>query len=332
MYGLMPMSATKNFTQAALEVIKKEADAISGLAVYINETFDAACNTILLCKGRVVVMGLGKSGHIGGKIAATLASTGTPAFFLHAAEAIHGDFGMVTTEDVVIAISNSGKTSEILTLMPHIKALNIPLVAITSDSNSPLAQQASVVLNIGVKEEACNLTLAPTSSSTASLVMGDALAIALLHARGFTADDFARSHPGGTIGKRLLLRVGELMHSGNAIPRVTENASLKAALVEMTAKRLGITTIVDNDNHLLGVFTDGDLRRALEKFSSALEQPIAELMTRQCRTIHSNVLAFEALEQMEQDNKKITVMPVIDDQRKVLGVIHVHDILAAGVI
>jgi arabinose-5-phosphate isomerase len=162
--------------------------------------------------------------------------------------------------------------------------------------------------------------------------MGDALAIALLHARGFTADDFARSHPGGTIGKRLLLRVGELMHSGNAIPRVTENASLKAALVEMTAKRLGITTIVDNDNHLLGVFTDGDLRRALEKFSSALEQPIAELMTRQCRTIHSNVLAFEALEQMEQDNKKITVMPVIDDQRKVLGVIHVHDILAAGVI
>jgi arabinose-5-phosphate isomerase len=323
---------TKNFKASALALIDKEIDAIAHLKNLIDENFEKACALMLACERRVVVMGLGKSGHVGGKIAATLASTGTPAFFVHAAEAIHGDFGMLMTGDILLAISNSGKTSEILTLIPHVKAAKIPLIAMTSDPTSPLAHEADVVLNMGVDKEACDLTLAPTSSSTVSLVLGDALAVALLHARGFTMDDFARTHPGGTLGKRLLLTVSELMHSGAAIPKVPKTARLKDALIEMTAKRMGVTTIVDDKDRLLGIFTDGDLRRVLEKHEKPLECSIESVMTAHCKTISADVLAFEALIQMEQGNKKITVMPVINSENILVGILHLHDILAAGVV
>ena len=323
----------KDFILSGTEVIRKEAEAILGLEKHIDQHFKKACEIILQCERRIVVMGLGKSGHIGGKIAATLASTGTPSFFVHAAEAIHGDFGMLMPGDVVLAISNSGKTNEILMLIPHIKESKIKLITITSDPESPLAKNATVNLNIDVKEEACNLTLAPTSSSTASLVMGDALAIAVLRARGFTSNDFARSHPGGTLGKRLLLRVNELMHKGDTVPTVQENATLKEALMQMTAKRLGMTCIVNKENQLLGVFTDGDLRRTLEQHpNNALACKMTDLMTKHCSTVKSDILAFEALNLMENNDKRIMVMPVVDENKKVLGVIHLHDILEAGIV
>ena len=324
------MASTKQFCAWGLDVLRKEAQAIINLEQHIDERFAQACEILLNCKGHVIVIGLGKSGHIGNKIAATLASTGCPSFFVHAAEATHGDFGMITADDVVLAISNSGKTSEILTLLPHIKQLQVSLISITSDPKSPLAQEATVNLNTGVEREAGPLDLAPTSSTTATLALGDALAIALIRARNFTREDFARSHPGGVIGKRLLLRVSELMHTDASIPMVHTNALIKDALIEMTAKRLGMTTIVDDDNRLLGIFTDGDLRRIIEHGYNLTDTHIADLMVRNCKAIDQDILAFEALTEME--NHKITAMPVVDHNRKIIGVLHMHDILQAGVI
>ena len=324
------MAINKDFCAWGSDVIDKEAAAILNLRERIDHNFADACELLLNCNGRIVVLGLGKSGHIGNKIAATLASTGSPAFFVHAAEASHGDFGMITNSDVVLAISNSGKTNEILTLLPLIKHLNINLISLTGDSNSPLAQQASVNIDIGVPEEAGPLDLAPTSSTTATLVIGDALAIALLHARGFSEEDFARSHPGGTLGKRLLLTVQQLMRHHEAIPQVLESALLKDTLVEMTAKRLGMTTIVDHQNKLLGIFTDGDLRRAIESGTDIMQMTMTKLMTTNCKTTATDKLAFEVFNEMEQH--KITAIPVVDTQHQVIGVIHLHDILQAGII
>ncbi|MSP52887.1 MAG: KpsF/GutQ family sugar-phosphate isomerase [Gammaproteobacteria bacterium] len=324
------MTTMKQFTIWGLEVLRKEAQAIHDLEHYIAEHFAQACEILLNCKGHIIVIGLGKSGHIGNKIAATLASTGSPAFFVHASEATHGDFGMITADDVVLAISNSGKTSEILTLLPHITQLAVKLISITSDPTSPLAQEAAVNLNTGVQHEAGPFALAPTSSTTATLALGDALAIALMRARNFTHEDFARSHPGGIIGRRLLLRVSELMHTGKMIPKVHADALIKDALIEMTEKRLGMTTIVDDDDRLLGIFTDGDLRRVIEQGHNLTDSHIVDLMVRECKTIQQNILAFEALTEME--THKITVMPVVDAKQTVLGVLHMHDILQAGVI
>jgi arabinose-5-phosphate isomerase len=324
------MKNTKDFLNWGREVIRKEASAISTLENNINEEFNEACELLFACEGRIVVIGVGKSGHIGHKIAATLASTGSPAFFVHAAEASHGDFGMITRNDVVLAISNSGKTNEILVLLPLIKHLNIPLVSLTGAPNSPLAQGATVNLDIHVPEEAGPLDLAPTCSTTACLVMGDALAIALLQARGFKKEDFARSHPGGTLGKRLLLRVNQLMHTGNKTPKISRDTVLKEALYEMTSKHLGMTTVVDEQNVLLGVFTDGDLRRALEQKTDIETTPIYQLMTTQCCTTTTDTLAYEVFNEMERF--KITSMPVIDAEQHVVGVVHLHDILQSGVI
>jgi arabinose-5-phosphate isomerase len=324
------MNTEKDFCTWGREVVQKELAAIAKLDSSINEQFAAACELMLQCKGRVVVVGLGKSGHIGGKIAATLASTGTPAFFVHAGEASHGDCGMITLDDVVLILSNSGKTHEVLILLPLLKHLKVPLISITGAPNSPLATGATVNLDIKFTAEAGPLDLAPTSSTTAALVLGDALAISLLRARNFSLQDFARSHPGGTLGKRLLLEVGELMHSGTTTPKVHAEATLKETLFEMTKKHLGMTTVVDDDDHLLGIFTDGDLRRAIENNIDLDSTLIADIMTAHGTSTQSHILVFELFNQMEQ--QKITAVPVLNDAQQVVGVIHLHDILQAGVI
>jgi arabinose-5-phosphate isomerase len=315
----------------ARAVIRTEAAAVEGLADRVDDAFAAACEHMLGCRGRVVVIGMGKSGHIGGKIAATLASTGTPAFFVHPGEASHGDLGMITLQDVVLALSNSGETDEILTILPLIKRLGVPLIAMTGNPASRLASEADVHLDVSVEKEACPLGLAPTSSSTATLVMGDALAVSLLESRGFTADDFALSHPGGRLGKRLLLHVADIMHAGDAIPRVSEDANLGEALVEMTRKGLGMTVIVADDNRIAGVFTDGDLRRVLDHGAVDVQtRTIGECMTRHCTTINAHQLAAEALQLM--DSKRINALPVVDDQQRLVGAINMHDLLRAGVV
>ena len=324
------MITKKDFCKLGHQVIDKETAAVINLHASVNENFAQGCELLFNCKGRIVVLGLGKSGHIGNKIAATLASTGSPAFFVHAAEASHGDLGMITNADVVLAISNSGKTHEILTLLPLIKDLGVPMVSLSGDIYSPLAQQATVNINIGVPEEAGPLDLAPTCSTTAALVIGDALAMALLHARDFNEQDFARTHPGGTLGKRLLLTVEQLMKRDSAKPCVLDTAKLKDALLEMTAKRLGMTTIVDAKGALLGIFTDGDLRRTIEHQHNIMQTNICELMTINCKTTTADKLVFEVFNEMEQS--KITAMPVIDPQQQLIGVIHLHDILQAGII
>lgn len=316
--------------QLALAVIETEAKAVADLAQRVDETFVRACEYMLQCDGRIVVIGMGKSGHVGGKIAATLASTGSPAFFVHPGEASHGDLGMITAKDVVLAISNSGETQEILTILPLIKRLNVPLIAMTGSSASTLAQAASVRIDVSVHQEACPLGLAPTSSTTATLAMGDALAIALLEARGFTAEDFALAHPGGTLGRRLLLLIEDIMHSGSAIPRVGEAASLSEALLEMTRKGLGMTAVVDEQNRVTGVFTDGDLRRMLDKGMDVHATPITAVMTRDCKTIAPHVLAAEALQLMERH--KINALLVTDDERRLIGALNMHDLLRAGVV
>lgn len=302
---------------------------MAALSDRIDDDFTRACQLLLNCTGKVVVTGMGKSGHIGNKIAATLASTGTPAFFVHPGEASHGDMGMITAGDVVIALSNSGTTAEIVTILPLLKLLAVPLIAMTGNPASELAQSADVHLNVGVKEEACPLNLAPTSSTTVSLVMGDALAIALLEARGFTADDFAFSHPGGALGRRLLLKIDGIMHTGDAIPRVKLGTALSGALLEISSKALGMTTVVDDDGVLQGIFTDGDLRRAIDSGSDIRNAPIEQVMTRNGRTIKPGTMAAEALRIME--DHKITVLVAVDDQRRPVGVIHTHDLLKAGV-
>jgi arabinose-5-phosphate isomerase len=313
-----------------LAVINTELDAVSALRDRIDDTFVEACQYLLKCEGRIVVIGMGKSGHIAGKLAATLASTGSPAFFVHPGEASHGDLGMITDKDVVLALSNSGETSEILTILPLIKRLGIPLVAMTGKPLSTIAKSANAHLDVSVDKEACPLGLAPTSSTTSLLVMGDALAIALLETRGFTADDFALSHPGGNLGRRLLLHVSEIMHTGNTIPQVSDKALLSDALVEMTNKGLGMTAITADNGGIVGIFTDGDLRRVLEQTVDIHTTAIADFMTSNCKTGQANMLAAEALELMQRH--KINALLIVDDSQRLVGAINMHDLLRAGVV
>ena len=321
----------RKLQELALAVIDTEARAITGLADEINQpTFIQACHLMLACKGRVVVTGMGKSGHIAGKIAATLASTGTPAFFVHPGEASHGDLGMITTADVVLALSNSGETGEIVTILPLIKRLNVPLITLTGNPHSTLSRAATANINVRVDKEACPLGLAPTASTTASLAMGDALAIALLESRGFTEEDFARSHPGGTLGRRLLLLIDDLMHTGDAIPRVELTTPLSDALLEMTRKGLGMTAIIDTRGELAGIFTDGDLRRTIDNKVDLNEALISEVMTADCKTIHPGMLAAEALQIM--DSTKINALPVVNENNELVGALNMHDLLRAGVV
>ena len=324
------MSNPPNLQAHGRAVIELEAQAVAALRERINHDFEQACGIVLACAGRVVVTGMGKSGHIGGKLAATLASTGTPAFFVHPGEAQHGDLGMIQPQDVVIAISNSGETGEILTILPIIKRLGARLIAMTGNPKSNLARQADVHLDVGVEKEACPLNLAPTSSTTAALAMGDALAVALLKARDFTPEDFARSHPGGKLGRRLLLYVRDLMHSGERIPQVAESAGLREALLEMSSKGLGMTAIVDGSGRLTGIFTDGDLRRALNKGIDVYQARITDIMTRNPKTIGADTLAAEAVAFMQ--SKNINGLYVVDSDLKVLGALNMHDLLRAGVV
>jgi KpsF/GutQ family protein len=319
-----------DFQSSALATLRIEQQAIDVLATQIDDRFNRACEILLQCKGRVVITGMGKSGHIGRKMAATFASTGTPSFFMHPGEAGHGDLGMLVRGDVLIAISNSGKSDEIMMLMPLIKHLGVPLITISRDDKGPMPQNADIALTLGESDEACPLGLAPTSSTTATLVLGDALAVALLEARGFTADDFARSHPAGALGKRLLLHVKHLMHTGDELPKVSPNTPMNQVLYEISNKRLGLTTIVDEQDHLLGIFTDGDLRRLIDKQQGFdVNLPVSEVMTKKPSTISQEARAVEALQQLNQ--KKISQFVVVDDQNKVIGVISMHDLIQAGV-
>ena len=319
-----------NFCKLGLAVIETEAQAIFSLASRLDENFDKACELLLRCPGHIIVTGMGKSGHIANKLAATLSSTGTPAFFMHPGEASHGDLGMVTHKNVLIAISYSGNTNEIITLLPILKRLEVPIIAMTGNPTSPLALNADVHLDIHIDQEACPLGLAPTTSTTVSLILGDALAIALLQARGFSELDFALSHPGGTLGKRLLLLVDELCHQGHELPLVGEHVTVREALVEITQKKLGMTTVVDAKGMLSGVYTDGDIRRTLTQSLDINTTPIKDVMTQQCRTIQKGLLAVEALNLMQKH--KITSLVVIDDANRPVAVLHMHDLLRAGVI
>ncbi len=320
-------AATRELARA---VIDTEGRAIDALKDRIDEAFIAACRYMLACRGRIVVLGMGKSGHIGSKIAATLASTGSPAFYVHPGEASHGDVGMITARDVVLALSNSGETDELLTLMPVIARLGVPLIAMTGRAHSTLAQNATVHIDVSVSQEACPLGLAPTSSTTAALVMGDALAIALLQARGFTAEDFARSHPAGQLGRRLLLHISDIMRTGSKIPRVRDSEYLPEVIVEMSRKGLGMTAIVDQKDQLVGVFTDGDLRRALDAAIDVHSTPVNEVMTRGCKTIEPEALAIEAARLME--DFKIHGLLVVDSAGRLVGALNIHDLLQAGVV
>lgn len=322
------MPDTFDYCDFGRKVIDIETKALQNLAQYINGSFSEACHLIASCTGKVIVMGMGKSGHIGNKIAATLASTGTPSFFVHPGEASHGDLGMIKKGDVVLAISNSGEASEILTLLPVIKRLGIPLISMTGKPESSMAKLAQTHLQITVEQEACPLNLAPTSSTTATLAMGDALAIALMEARGFTADDFALSHPGGALGRKLLLRIADVMHTGEMLPIVTEQATIKDALLEVSRKGLGMTAIIDSMHKLSGVFTDGDLRRLLDNRVDIHNTTIGEVMTRNPATISPQVLAAEGLKLME--DRKISGLLVTEDERLV-GAFNMHDLLKAGV-
>ncbi len=319
-----------SYTESAKRTICIERDAVNDLLGRIDEGFNQACELMLACKGRVVVTGMGKSGHIANKIAATLASTGTPSFFVHPGEASHGDLGMITKQDLVLAISNSGNTDEIVTILPLIKRMGTPLISMTGKPSSILATQSDVSLDISIKEEACPLGLAPTSSTTAALVLGDALAVALLEARGFSEEDFAFSHPGGSLGRRLLLTVGNLMHTGDRVPSVKSGTKLDEGLLEISKKGFGLTAVANDENTILGLFTDGDLRRAFEEKLLLHETDIDQLMTEDCKTVRSDALAAEALKIME--DYKITGLLVADENRKLVGVIHMHDLLRAGVV
>ncbi len=316
--------------QAGLAVLETEAEALINLKSRINSDFVEACLRMLRCQGRIVVSGMGKSGHIARKIAATLASTGSPAFFVHPAEASHGDLGMVKKNDVFIAISNSGTSPELLLIMPMIKRMGVPIITLTGKSNSAMSRIGSINLDVSVSKEACPLGLAPTASTTATLAMGDALAIALLEARGFSMDDFAFSHPGGALGRRLLLQVSDIMVTGDKIPTVLANTPLRDALVSMTQSGFGMTIVVNEHSHLLGVFTDGDLRRAIDIGVNLISTPVIDVMTPDCQKVSKNTLATEVLDKMEQ--YKITSMPVLDANKLVIGAIKMHDLLASGVV
>ncbi|HIX62724.1 MAG TPA: KpsF/GutQ family sugar-phosphate isomerase [Candidatus Halomonas stercoripullorum] len=325
----MPGAST-SFRESARRTLKIEQQAIAALAERLDDHFDHACELLLACQGRVVVTGMGKSGHIAGKIAATLASTGTPAFFVHPGEASHGDLGMVTPGDVVLALSNSGETAEVTALLPLLKRLGTPLISMTGRPGSTLARHADAHLNAGVAREACPLDLAPTASTTAALALGDALAVALLETRGFTAEDFARSHPGGSLGKRLLLRVGDLMHEGERLPIVPLGSSLRDALLEITRQGLGFTCVVDERNLLIGVYTDGDLRRTLDQHHDLSSLKVDDVMTRPGKRTTPDVLAAEAVRLME-DNR-ITALAVVNAEGQPVGALHMHDLLRSGVI
>jgi arabinose-5-phosphate isomerase len=324
------MSDTNAFIQSALRTIRIEQDSVATLAERIDASFIKACELILASKGRVVVTGMGKSGHIGNKIAATLASTGTPAMAMHPAEASHGDLGMITASDIVLAISNSGNTEELTSLLPALKRKDIPLISMTGDADSILARAGDAVLDISVSEEACPLGLAPTSSTTATLVMGDALAMALLEARGFTHDDFAMSHPGGKLGRRLLVRVQDLMHSGDEIPMVSADTALSEALIEMSRKGFGLTTVADADRNITGVFTDGDLRRALDAGKDLQNTSISQVMSSGFVSIAPGALAVEAVKAMQDAN--VYVLIVKNEGDPISGIIKMHDLLQANVV
>ncbi|HUW98513.1 MAG TPA: KpsF/GutQ family sugar-phosphate isomerase [Acidiferrobacter sp.] len=311
-------------------VLQLEADALAALAAGLGHAFADACRLLWDCRGRIVVVGMGKSGHIGGKIAATLASTGTPAFFVHPGEASHGDLGMITPDDVVFAISHSGETVEILTILPIIKRMGVRLLVLTGAPDSSLARQADVHLPVTVTKEACPLDLAPTASTTAALAMGDALAIALYETRGFTPEDFARSHPGGRLGRRLLIYVADIMHTGHRIPQVPANALLTDALVEMTSKGLGMTAIVDPDGRLCGIFTDGDLRRTLNRGVDVYKAMVCDVMTRHPKTAAADHLAAELVPLLRTHN--ISGLFVVDEGQKIVGALNMHDLLKAGVV
>jgi arabinose-5-phosphate isomerase len=326
---IFDMSQSSDLIQSAQRTIRFELEAVEGLLAHIDADFVKACELILASKGRVVVVGMGKSGHIGNKIAATLASTGTPAFFVHPAEASHGDMGMITRDDVILALSNSGSTAEIVTLLPLIKRLGIQLISLTGNPDSPLAKAAEVNLDARVAQEACPLNLAPTSSTTAALVLGDALAIALLEARGFTAEDFAFSHPGGALGRRLLLKVENVMHAGEELPQVQRGTLLKDALLEMSRKGLGMTVVLEADGRLAGIFTDGDLRRSLDRNIDVHKTLIEDVMTAHGKTARAEMLAAEALKIME--DHKISALVVIDKDERPVGALNMHDLLRAGV-
>lgn len=325
-----PVSGS-DFAASGRRVFAIEVDGLRAVADRLDGEFSAACARMLACRGRVVCTGMGKSGHVARKIAATLASTGTPAFYVHPGEAGHGDLGMITDADVVLALSYSGESDEILMLLPVLKRQGNPLIAMTGRANSTMARAADIHLDISVPAEACPLALAPTSSTTASLAMGDALAVAMLEARGFTADDFARSHPAGALGRRLLLHIRDVMHGDGEIPSVTADASLADALMEMSRKRLGMTVVVDGARRLIGLYTDGDLRRTLtDPAVDVRDACIADVMTRDPIAISADALAVEAARLME--TRKITMLPVIDDERRVVGALNIQDLLRARVV
>ncbi len=323
------MTAT-DYLASGRQTIRLELEAVQELLNHLDGAFSRACEILFSCRGRVIVTGMGKSGHIGNKIAATLASTGTPSFFVHPGEASHGDLGMFTGDDVVLALSNSGETSEVVTILPLIKRMGAPLISITSNPNSTLARSADVGLHIPIDREACPLGLAPTSSTTAQLVLGDALAIALLEARGFSSEDFAFSHPGGSLGRRLLLKVDDIMHTGDEVPTVAADTSVRDALLEMTQKHLGMTAVTDSNGSLLGIFTDGDLRRTLDQELDLGSTPITQVMTQGGTRVQPGILAAEALSLMQE--RKINALLVVDDQGRPVGALNMHDMLKAGVI
>lgn len=326
----MPLELTSDELLAlAAEVLEIESRAVDTLRERLNDDFAAACELCLQTPGRVVVTGMGKSGHIGNKIAATLASTGTPAFFMHPGEASHGDLGMITADDVLLAVSYSGETDEVLTILPLVKRMGAKLLSMTGNPNSTLAKAADVHIDVSVSEEACPLNLAPTASTTATLAMGDALAVALLKLRGFTAEDFAMSHPSGSLGKRLLLRVSDVMHKGEDVPRVTPDVLLADGLLEMSQKGLGMTAVVDADDRILGIFTDGDLRRALDAAVDIRRTVMQDIMHTKCKTISPDHLAVEAVHIMEES--KITGLLVADENLRLVGALNIHDLFRAGI-
>ncbi|PCI70601.1 MAG: D-arabinose 5-phosphate isomerase [Piscirickettsiaceae bacterium] len=322
------LSEEDKLQQLAIAVIKTEAKAVANLIHRIDERFIKACQLMLACEGKIIVIGMGKSGHIGNKIAATLASTGTPAFFVHPGEASHGDLGMITSKDIALALSNSGETGEVLTILPIIKRLGVPLISITGNPSSTLAKQSDAHLDASTHREACPLGLAPTSSTTAALVMGDALAIALLEARGFTEEDFALSHPGGSLGRRLLLHVSDIMHTGDDIPTVLDTDLIGTALLEMTEKKLGMTAVLNANAEFVGIFTDGDLRRMLENNIDIHSTVISDVMTAGGTTITADKLAVEAIQTMQ--DKQINALLVTDQHNKLVGALNMHDLLNAG--
>jgi arabinose-5-phosphate isomerase len=325
---LLPQEAQR-LRELGSAVIRTEAAAVAALEGRVNDDFVRACGYLLGCEGRIVVLGMGKSGHVGGKLAATLASTGSPAFFVHPGEASHGDLGMITSRDVVLALSKSGETDEILTILPIIRRLGVPLVVLTGNTASTLGREADVALDVSVAKEACPLGLAPTSSTTAALAMGDALAVALLESRGFTAEDFARSHPAGSLGRRLLLHVGDIMHTGEQVPRVPHGTPLSEALMEMSHKGQGMTAIVDTEGRVDGIYTDGDLRRTLDRGIDIRDVPVDQVMTRNCRTVGPGMLAAESLQFMEAN--KINGLLVVDEEGRLIGSLNMHDLLRARV-